>query len=263
MFLSEIYIYPIKSLGGISLQEAWVEERGLQYDRRWMLVDEQNQFLTQRKFPRMALCKTSLDDQGIKVSFPEMDDLSIPFSPQTKEKLAVTIWDNSCEAVVVSEEADRWFTEALQLSCRLVLMPETTKRAVDKRYATADNTVSFADGYPFLLIGQSSLDDLNRRLEEAVPMNRFRPNLVVKDAPPYSEDTWHTIQIGAVVFYGVKPCSRCVLTTVDQATGEKGKEPLKTLAGYRTTGNKVLFGQNLVYAQKGSTISVGDKVRLL
>lgn len=261
--LSEINIYPIKSLGGISLQEARVEERGLQYDRRWMLVGRQNQCLTQRKYPQMALCKTALEPEGIRVSFPGMNDLLIPFAPQTAEKVQVTVWGDTCEAVVVHEKANTWFSKVLALDCKLVFMPDDTRRAVDKKYDPGENAVSFADGFPFLLISEASLADLNERLEEPVLMNRFRPSLVVKNTEAFAEDKWKKLQIGAVLFQGVKLCGRCVMTTIDQTTAEKGAEPLKTLAGYRTAGKKVLFGQSLVYGQQGSIIRVGDEVQVV
>ncbi len=259
--LSAIYIYPIKGLAGISLSSSLVEERGLQYDRRWMLVDNSNTFLTQRKFAQMALLKVKLTAEGLLVQAHGRTDLRIPFEP-TGSTLQVTVWDDTCEAVAVNEASDQWFSEALGISCRLVYMPDHSIRPVDSQYAVADNYVSFADAYPFLLISEESLADLNSRLEEAVPMNRFRPTLVVKGATAFAEDTWYQFRIGECLFYGVKPCARCVVTTIDQETAGQGKEPLKTLATYRQRGHKILFGQNVLFGREGSQIEVGDKVVL-
>lgn len=261
--LSEINIYPIKSLGGISLTSALIEERGLQYDRRWMLVDEHNQFMTQRKIHKMALIKIYMEASYIYASMPGMADLRIPLAPQISERITVTVWDDTCQAMVVSKEADNWFSEALQIPCKLVYMPDDSIRPVDHRYAKNNEFVSFADAYPFLLIGQASLNDLNQRLAQAVPMNRFRPNLVVTTTVPFEEDQWKSIRIGETVFHLVKPCARCVLTTIDQQTGVAGKEPLKTLSSYRTAHNKVLFGQNLIWGRQGNQIMQGDKVEIV
>ncbi|MDO1451223.1 MOSC domain-containing protein [Rhodocytophaga aerolata] len=262
--LSAIYIYPIKSLGGIAVSSALIEETGLQYDRRWMLVDAQNQFMTQRKFAKMALLKVSIEEDQLWVTAPDVPPLTIPFVPQTSEILSVTVWDDTCQSIVVSKEANEWFSSALQQECKLVYMPDTTLRKVDERYAKNKEIVSFADGYPFLLIGEASLADLNSRLAQPVPMNRFRPNLVVNTIEPFVEDTWKTITIGESVFHVVKPCARCILTTIDQQTGKAGKEPLKTLSTYRTFNNKVWFGQNLLSDNAdGIKIHIGSPVTVL
>jgi uncharacterized protein YcbX len=260
LILSQINIYPIKSLGGISLPSSVVEERGLQYDRRWMLVDDNHQFLTQRKLAKMALLKVALLKEGLLVSTVGMPDLVVPFMCQTNDTIYVTVWEDTCHGIVVSPQANEWFSDALQLSCKLVFMPDTSIRPVDTRYALNDEFVSFADAYPFLLIGEASLADLNGRLDTPLPMNRFRPNLVVSTTTPFEEDTWKAIRIGDTEFYLVKPCARCVVTTIDQQTTIAGKEPLKTLSTYRLINNKVLFGQNVLLGKKGKHIQVGDAV---
>ena len=263
LFLSELYVYPIKSLGGVRLDSATVEARGLQHDRRWMLVDHQNQFLTQRKYGRMALIKTELGETGLRITVPGGGELRVPYGAHTGEALQVTIWDDTCPALAVGAEADRWFTHALGMSCRLVYMPPESIRPVDERFARSDDAVSFADAYPFLVIGEASLADLNARLPEPVPMNRFRPNFVVRGAAPFAEDTWSHFRIGESYFYGVKPCDRCVMTTINQETAQKGREPLQTLATYRTADHKILFGQNTLYANQGTRVAVGDPVEVL
>jgi uncharacterized protein YcbX len=262
--ISEIVVYPIKSLGGVARKSAIVEERGLQYDRRWMLVDTQNQFITQRKLPAMALLKVDIDNDHLQVTAPGMPVLSVPLMPQTAEIMLVTVWDDICQAIVVSNDANQWFSEALHIDCKLVYMPNTTLRQVDERYAKNTELVNFADAYPFLLIGEASLADLNERLTQPVPMNRFRPNIVVRTAEPFVEDSWRSIRIGDVLLQLVKPCARCILTTIDQQTGMAGKEPLRTLSAYRTFNNKVLFGQNVLSEQSlGKTLYVGSQVEVL
>ena len=268
--ISEINIYPIKSLGGISLSEVVVEEKGLRYDRRWMLVDENGVFLTQREFSRMAILKVSLEDAGLKVTAADNKSIEIPFQPTSDEKLKVTVWSSKCQAVSYDENINNWFSDVLRTSCRLVIMPEETRRVVSPNYAVRkfQDVVSFADGYPVLLIGEGSLNDLNTRLFDSVPMNRFRPNLVVKDSDAFAEDDWKKIRVGEVVFHLVKPCARCVMTTIDQATGiSDGKEPLKTLSTYRLVKKngeaKVNFGQNLIAEAAGGRVRVGDEIEVL
>jgi uncharacterized protein YcbX len=244
--LSEIWIYPIKSLGGIRLSSSPVVEKGLPYDRRWMLVDERGTFMTQRINPLMALFKLTMNKHDLVVNFKN-DSLTIPLRPLLITRPErVTIWDDQVEAHEVDPIFSKWFSEHLDLACRLVHFPENNPRPVDVKYQRSNEQVSLADAYPFLIIGQSSLDDLNSKLEHPVPMNRFRPNFVFTGGTPYEEDTWQTFSIGGGHFAGVKTCSRCVLTTVNQDTAARGTEPLKTLASYRTWNSKVHFGQNLL-----------------
>lgn len=262
--LSQIYIYPIKSLGGISVPSALVESRGLQFDRRWMLVDESGKFLTQRTFAEMALLEVSLQSEGLVINHKtkNITPLFVPYAPTTNNILAVQIWDDSCSAVEVSSMANKWFTQALNRFCRLVYMPDSTQRQADLEYANFGDVVSFADSYPILLIGENSLQDLNNRLSEPVPMNRFRPNLVFTGGTPFTEDSWHHFQIGELSFKGVKPCGRCGVITIDQATTQKSQEPLRTLATYRTAPekNQILFGQNVIPVTFHKKIKIGDSI---
>ncbi len=268
MFLSEINIYPIKSLGGIALKSSAVENRGLQYDRRRMLVDENNKFLTQREFPKMATVGVEIFKHGLSVSATNKS-LEIPFEFETTETTMVKIWSSRCRAKIYEKSINDWFSDVLQTDCRLVLMPAETARKVNYFYAVhEDDAVSFADGYPILLIGEESLADLNARLETPVPMNRFRPNLVVSGADAFAEDGWQQIKIGGAIFHVVKPCARCIITTIDQTTGVKhGTEPLKTLANYRipkrSRQQKILFGQNLIAENAGEVLNVGDKIEVI
>ncbi|CAN5802102.1 MOSC domain-containing protein [soil metagenome] len=264
LLLSAIYIYPIKSLGGIRLGSAAVEERGLQYDRRWMLIDDAGMFLTQRKMAEMALLRVTLQEEGLEVThlYKGLDPLFVPYETRSANSTLVTVWDDICFAYIVSREANRWFSEALGLSCRLVHMPDTSIRLIDPNYARHGEKTSFSDGFPFLLAGQASLDDLNGRLEEPVPMDRFRPNFVVSGAEPFAEDTWKTIRIGSVMFYAPKPCGRCIVTTTNQETAVQSAEPLRTLNTFRRKENKVYFGQNLIGLSAG-TVREGDLVQVL
>jgi len=265
LLISEILIYPVKSLGAISLSQAEVEERGLRYDRRWLVVDDNNRFVTQRQYPTMALIEVSITENGLQLRHRTRDlgILTVPFQPETFDLVTVTLWDDQIESVIVNDASNRWLSEALGFSARLVYLPDTSPRLADPNYAPFDANVSFADGYPVLVIGQSSLDDLNTRLSEPVSMIRFRPNLVFEGGLPYDEDQWYEFTVGNLTFYGVKPCARCILTTVDPEKGEiAGKEPIRTLSTYRKRNNKIFFGQNLMTNQTG-TIKIGDEISVL
>ena len=259
--LSEIWIYPIKSLGGIRLTTSRVMPKGLQHDRRWMLIDESGTFMTQRVYPQMALFKLEIQSDYFIITHKDQSRI-LPFNPaKTTQPEQAIIWDDTVSVFEVSEDFNRWFSAILGMRCKLVSFPEENARPVDPKYKVDDEHVSLADAYPFLIIGQSSLNDLNHRLETPVPMNRFRPNFVFTGGDAYEEDAWRNFTIGTSRFVGVKPCGRCVLTTVNQDTAEKGKEPLKTLASYRTKNSKVLFGQNLV-ALDHDQINVGDRINV-
>jgi uncharacterized protein YcbX len=256
--ISQLNIYPVKSLGGISVDTARITDRGFEHDRRWLLIDPNGVQITQREVPAMALLQPAITPTGLTITHrPSGQKLEIPFEPATNDLVKVQCWDDTVTAQFVSRVADTWFGELLKLSCRLVYMPETTKRQTDLQYTEAGHYTSFADGYPFLLIGEASLEDLNRRLDLPLPMNRFRPNIVFSGGEPYLEDRLTSFTIGNVRFSGVKRCARCVMTTINQTTAEKGKEPLRTLARYRADNNKILFGQNLIHHSLGR-LTIGD-----
>lgn len=263
--LSEIWIYPVKSLGGIKLQNAKVTDRGLEHDRRWLLVDENGLFLSQREYPELALFQPEIIEDFLNITHRvKLATIKIPLHQSFSESDAiinVTVWEDNIQAYELSSEVSDWFTENLGFSVRLVYMPDKSHRKVESKYAlTEDNINSFSDGYPFLIIGQSSLDDLNSRLKESLPMNRFRPNFVFTGGEAYEEESWKEFTIGELTFFGVKPCARCIMTTVDQEKGViSGKDPLLTLSKYRKVGNNVLFGQNLIGPKEGS-VSVGDAI---
>ncbi|MCE6988132.1 MOSC domain-containing protein [Dyadobacter sp. CY323] len=264
MQLSEIWVYPVKSLSGIRLTEAEVLERGLKYDRQWMIVDDNNVFITQRVFHKMALIDVSLEETGMRFSnrLEEDNEVFVPFNPETNETVTVKIWEAWVDAVTVSPDADKWLSKELGQSLRLVMMPTSTERKVPVKYAKNGENVGFADDFPYLIISQASLDDLNTRLLEPVAMKRFRPNFVVAGTMPFEEDQWKKISIGGLDFELLKPCARCVLTTIDPVTAQKGKEPLKTLSTYRMFNKKILFGQNVVATSFG-TVKEGDTVTVM
>ncbi|MDH3252681.1 MAG: MOSC domain-containing protein [Ignavibacteria bacterium] len=260
--LTGISIYPIKAAGGIPLQHARVEERGLELDRRCMIVDSANVFMTQRVYPRLALISVKARDPFLHVTAPGTDDLRLAVPEPAALSVRVRVWDDLVDALSFPREADYWFSSFLEIPCRPVYMPDTTRRIADTEHAHGQHTVSFADGYPFLLISEESLGLLNTKLPEPLPMNRFRPNLVVAGCEPHAEDSWHHIRIGGVEFLLVRPCARCVVTTVDQETGVKGREPLRTLGTYRQQNGKILFGQNMITKTTG-VVRVGDPVAVL
>lgn len=258
--LSEINIYPIKSLAGISLQSSEVEERGLKHDRRWVLVDDSNTFFTQRDFPQMALIKVEVENDRLNLfhKTKNVEHLFVPFEFEHLKSDKVVIWNDTVIGDFYNNQIDDWFSDLIGIKCHLVKMPESTKRVVDKTYAE-NKIVSFADAFPFMIIGQSSLDDLNSRMETPLPMNRFRTNFVFTDGKPFEEDNWKKFRIGDLQFEAVKPCARCVITTTNQDTAERLHEPLLTLSKYRKFDNKVMFGMNLVCDSTG-IVKIGDLI---
>lgn len=261
MKVSHLYIYPIKSLSGIEVQEAEALEKGFKYDRRWMLVDAENKGLTQRTHPHLSQIFVQMTETGLEASHSGELDLKIPYSIENGAPVTVTVWEHTVVGLVADAEINTWFSKIANESCRLVYMPENASRPVNPKRARNSEHVSFADAYPYLIISQSSLDDLNSRLQTPVPMHRFRPNIVVTGTEPYAEDHWRDFQIGDLGFYGTHGCKRCVFTTIDQETGKKGAEPLKTLATYRKEGKEILFGLNS-FAKEEGTLRVGDRVSL-
>lgn len=264
--ISDIYIYPVKSLGGFLVPSAEITDRGLKLDRRWMLVDKENNFLSQRKVNEMSLLQTEVLDESL-IIFNKLNpskNIEIPFVSETAQLNKAVVWGDVVDVFAYGKEINEWFSEQLKTECKLVYMPDETEREVDANYADNNEITSLADGYPFLIIGQESLNLLNSKLEKPVPMNRFRPNFVFTGGEPHDEDTWKQFKINDIIFKPVKPSARCVITTINQDTGEQGFEPLKTLATYRRApnNNKVLFGMNLIHDGKG-VVNVGDELEIL
>lgn len=256
-----LYFYPVKSLRGISLKEAELTRWGIRRDRMWMLAREGGRFITQREEHRLALLDVTESDEGYRITAPDGSFTTLPSSVDVASRERVSVWKDDFPAAVGPEDAARFFSTYLGYSCKPVFMPEKAGRKA-REFAPAGTPLSFADAYPGLLTTVSSLDDLNQRTSVAIVMNRFRPNIVTSAPSPFAEDTWSRIRIGEAEIVCVKPCARCVLTTVDPDSGHSGKEPLKTLATYRRLNNDVYFGQNFVVSKSG-TIRVGDAIQVL
>ena len=260
--ISELYYYPVKSCKGIALKEAEIGRRGILDDREFMLVNESGLFISQRNYPRMALIQSDWRGERLILSAPGMDPIEhTPFTGG--EAITVKVWHDRCRAIDQGDEIAAWLADYLGQTVRLVRFPEDEIRKVDPAFCKFDeDQTSFTDGFPFLLISESSLRDLNQRMAVALPVDRFRPNIVVSGSVPYAEDTWAGFTAGNVEFSVVKPCARCVITTVNQENGIAGDEPLNTLSKYRRSSDgKVLFGQNLIHHRNGM-IRVGDRLTI-
>jgi uncharacterized protein len=262
--LSAIHIFPIKSCAALSPAEIAVEPRGLAGDRRWMIVDGNGKFVTGRLYARLPLLRATPLPQGLRLEAPDMPPLEIGLPAATAPRLSVEVWKNQVDAVCADTSADAWISRFLGNELRLVHMDATARRPVSPDHGQPGDEVSFADGYPQLLISAAALDALNEKLAQPVSMLNFRPNLVVTGTAAHAEDSWKRIRIGDVEFDLVKPCTRCVFTTVDPLRGERRSdgEPLKTLTGYRRTPAGVTFGQNLI-ARGSGVLRVGDAVDVL
>jgi uncharacterized protein YcbX len=261
--VTALFHYPIKSCGGVALDAAEIGPRGIRHDREFMVVEAASGlFLTQRERPRMALIRPRIADGVLYLCAPDVPVLAVE-QVRAGRSRDVVVWRDRCAAVDQGDAAAGWLSAFLETDCRLVRMADEHVRRVDPAYAVEEsNQVGFADGYPFLLISEESLADLNTRMQEPLPMNRFRPNIVVSGGEPYGEDRWRRIRIGAIVFHVVKACARCVITTTDQETSARGHEPLATLATFRRSARGVLFGQNLIHTETGM-IRCGDRVEVL
>ncbi len=258
--ISELYVYPVKSFRGISLSKSLVGARGLQFDRRWMLVDAGGQFMTQRSDTRLALFQTKLESQGILISREGFGSVFVPFDPLGSPR-TVTVWRDSVDALQCSDAADAWLSDVLGANCSLVYMPDSTHRQSHLDFTQPGDAVGFADAFQVLVIGEASLGDLNSRLEAPLPINRFRGNVILSGTTPFEEDTWPKVEIAGIPFRAAKKCGRCSVTATNQDTGEVGVEPLRTLAEYRRDGKNVMFGAYYVPEATGE-IAVGDAVVL-
>ena len=261
--VSTLTYYPIKACRGFNILASNITRMGLEHDRRMMVVTSDGKFLTQREYPRLALITPTLKNEAVSLSAPNFE--SIQFTVQSSGTPSpVNIWSsNGVDAIDQGDEAATWLSDWLGISVRLVHMADGFKRKVNPIYAiNADDHTSFADGYPILIISEESLQDLNSRLDSALPMNRFRPNLVVKGCEPFAEDTWKRIRIGNVEMALVKPCPRCVVTTINKETLAKNKEPLKTLNSYRNHELGAIFGMNTIPLNEGK-IEIGMNVEIL
>jgi uncharacterized protein YcbX len=256
--LSEIRIHPVKSLGGFTVPEARLTDRGLEHDRRWMLVDEQGAFVTQREVSALASLHTVARPVGFRVTDTrDGATLDLPWGLDAGAHRGCSVWSDRVRTILGDLAWGAWFSVRLGRTVDLVYMPDATRRRTDGRYAKG--LTSLSDGFPYLVVSQASLDELNTRLATPVPMDRFRPNLVIAGGAAFQEDGWTDLVIGAARFQLVKPCARCVVVTTDQQSGARSKEPLQTLSTYRRQGNKVLFGMNAMGDSAG-VVRVGDPV---
>lgn len=263
--ISGLYTYPIKSCGGIRHDSITLDQRGLAYDRRWVVTDPRGQFFTMREYHQMALIQPTLTDTEMTLTYPDMPTLHISLKTGDGARAEVTVWKSVSTGVDEGEAAAAWFSQILGTPARLFKMADDFHRQTSTDYTAVAGELAFADGYPMLFISQASLDDLNTRLTTAgkapVPMERFRPNVVIAGCEAYAEDSWKRVHIAGIAFDVVKPCARCVMTTVDHLTGHVPdvKQPLAMLNTYRPSPKGPLFGQNVVHRGTG-VLSVGDVI---
>lgn len=262
--VTSLIIYPVKSLAGIELQESQVDNMGLKFDRRWMLVSPEGKFLSQRTMPQMALIKTEIDEsQGSAQLILSMDGKgshNVSATNADSERMDVLIWGDELQVQKVGAESDAWLSDCLGVDCHLVYIDDDVMRQCDLEFAEEGEQTGFADGFPMLFISEESLSDLNQRLDNDVDMRRFRPNVVISGCDAYAEDQLSVFSIAGVSMKGVKPCSRCPMPMVDPDLGKRvGQEPIATLSKYRKWNNKVFFGMNVIHQQQG-VIQLGDSL---
>jgi len=260
--VSGLFVYPLKSCCGVTVDEAVVGATGFELDRRWMVVGDDGVFLSQRGHPRLALVRVRIGDDHLRLEAPDLPAFELPIERQSGPTIKVTVWRDDCAALDEGRDAAAWFSEHLGSSARLVRLADDDARPLRSSSAQPGDRVSFADGFPFLLLSEASLAGLNKRLPLPVPMDRFRTNIVVTGCPAHAEDGWRQVRIGDVDFRVAKPCARCVITTTNQETGDRSPEPLRTLATYRLCDGQVLFGQNLVHGGPGR-VRMGEPVVVL
>ena len=257
--VSGLFVYPVKSCSGVMVDDAVVGTTGFELDRRWVVAGEDGVFLSQRRHPRLALVKVRVGGMSLWLEAPDLPVIEVPLEREPGPTVKVTVWGDDCAALDEGKDAAEFFSLHLGSSARLLRLADDDVRPLSSSSAQPGDRISFADGFPFLLLSEASLEGLNRRLSLPVPMDRFRPNIVVSGCPAHAEDRWRKVRIGDVDFRVVKPCARCVITTTNQETGDRSAEPLRTLATYRREGHRVLFGMNVVH-EGGGSIALGDRV---
>lgn len=259
MKIKEIIIYPVKGLSGVSLFQCKVSQNGLENDRIYMLSDPNGALISQRTTSQLSLMKVSRKDNAWQISYKD-HRLDIVDNSMSENKMEVDVWGSRFYCNEVDPLCSDWFSEQLDMECKLMVMPSSDTRVKKFDIAPFETTVSFADGYPILLIGEASVSLLNNKLAQPIRANRFRANLIIESDEPHVEDTWKDIRIGdQVILRNIKPCVRCQVITIDQDTGRQGKEPMKTLSTYRKSDNKICFGSNAIVVEHGK-ISIGDNI---
>ena len=257
----QLYIYPVKSLGGIAVTKAEIDNTGFKYDRRYMLVDCDNRFISQREYHPLCLLQLGFTDSGFSINhkLKNTKPLFIPYSMEKGEEIEVTIWDDKVNAIVAPPLYNQWFTEIIGRTCKLVYMSDKSKRYINTKYANNNEIVSFADAFPMLILGEESMKLLNTKLTQSISINRFRSNIVFSGGTANEEDNWKKLEINNILFKGAKPCERCIIPTINQEDGSISSEPLKTMATYRKKDNNILFGMNMLPCNSG-TISIGNTI---
>ena len=268
MRVSELYVYPVLSLAGMKVRRFALDRFGPVADRRWMLVDAEGKFLTQRQKRTMSMVHAGLHEAAfghvLTLTAPTGQTIESPVNLKRNEgdRFKVTVWDDTCDAIEESRELSHWLSGVLDVQCRLVFMPETTLRPVDQTFAQKGQTVGFADGFPLLLTTQPSLTEFCTRLGRKIDMVRFRPNLVVDGCDPFAEDKWSELRVGKIPIDVVKPCARCVIPAINPQTSEIEREITETLRLFRRSGDDLIFGQNAIHRETGEIV-VGDEVTVL
>jgi len=267
VYVKSIHIYPVKSLGAIDLELSRITRRGLKGDRRWMILDAANNMITQRDYPELSLCRLAINGSSIEIEVSKKDGAfsgrtTLPSNLQSGHKVNTQVWKDEVGVTLYEGPANDFLSDFLGAPFRFAYQMDDQIRATDPNYSRSGDIVSLADGYPILVTNQKSLDELNSRLESAVDMGRFRPNIVVDgDLHPYEEDDWTLLENDSISWRVVKPCGRCSMTTITD-DGEFSKEPLRTLSSYRKIGSKVMFGMNVI-SDHSAEIKVGDKLNVV
>ncbi len=261
--LSALYVHPLKSARALSPERWPLDRLGLRFDRHWMVVDGEDRCLTQRTHPSLALIDAVVEDDVLVLGAPGVKPLALPLETNAQQVRETQVWNHRGPSLDQGDAAARWISAHLGIDARIVRIAPQHQRRVSPAWFPDEAHTAFTDGFPLMLISEASLEALDRKLATPVPMNRFRPNLVVRGSDPFAEDGWARIRIGAIELAVVKPCERCVITTTDQRSGVRdGKEPLATLARFRKRGDAVLFGQNCVPLGSGA-LTVGDRIEVL
>jgi uncharacterized protein len=258
--VKELYIYPIKSLAGIAVESAQAQEMGFENDRRWMLIDEENQFITQRKHPVLSQFYPNIKKNKIEILFKNSTH-EFFLEENLNEFIVSNVWDDESKVLEVNKDTSKWFSDALGFNCKLVKIANQGARKHNSTKLEVTLNVSLADGYPYLIIGSKSLNFLNEKLEEKIKILRFRPNIVISTEIPHEEDVFDVFQIGEVKFKNAKPCGRCIMINNDPENGKVYKEPLNTLSTYRKVEHSVLFGTNCFVLNEG-IVNIGDELIL-
>lgn len=257
--VTQLFIYPVKSFAGISVEQSELDDMGLKYDRRWMVVSPEGVFITQRTVPKMSMIHTQINKGKLILSTEGKVSHEVPEISSTSKKLEVNVWNDNVLATKVGDDTDKWISDILGFDCHLVYIEDEVIRQCDLDFSEEGERTGFADGFPILIISEESLTDLNNRLESPVDMRRFRPNIVISGIEAFAEDKFSNFSINNVEMKAVKLCSRCPMPMVDPDLGERtSPEPILTLSKYRKWDNKIFFGMNIIHKNQGE-ISVGDE----